>query len=90
MSLAGAAFLIWYSWSGRLARRNQGYCNPSSSPAPLRRAPCGSPAWVSGRGLLAPLLSKPKAWRGIEALVAAMMFAIAAKLLAAGAPLWVA
>lgn len=48
-------------------------------------AATASAFWFAGLGfgarLAAPLLSKPKVWRGIEALVAVMMFVVAAKLL---------
>lgn len=48
-------------------------------------AASASVIWFTGLGfgarLLAPILSRPQAWRVIEALVAVMMFAIAAKLL---------
>ena len=52
-------------------------------------AASASAVWFAGLGfgarLLAPLLSKPKIWRGIEALVAAMMLVISAKLLVGAA-----
>ncbi len=48
-------------------------------------AALASVAWFASLGfgsrLLAPLLSRPRVWRGIEASVAVMMFAIAARLL---------
>jgi L-lysine exporter family protein LysE/ArgO len=137
MSLAGAAFLIWYGvgaarravrpgaldaslaqgvpGSGEALARAAAFTllNPHVyldtvllvgsigaaqprllQPIFIAGAASASALWFASLGfgarLLAPLLSKPKVWRGIEALVAAMMFAIAAKLLAAAEPLWAA
>jgi len=55
-------------------------------------AASASVLWFTGLGfgarVLAPWLSRPRVWRGIEALVALMMFGLSAKLLLGAIALW--